>query len=136
MVWRRKKLTGLLKQLKSRLKKNALPSSISLSPGPFRFAYNTCLQDLGTWAFGELTDHLVVQNYAYSVKGFARDLDQPALRKARDWGMAAEIGILAGFGKCTTPMADLAKKVELAHQRGHGVILFLLGGTLGSIRRL
>ena len=53
---------------------------------------------------GELIDDLVVQNYAYSLKGFAKDLDQPALRKARPWGIPGQIGILAGFGKRTTTM--------------------------------
>ncbi|QEY31126.1 hypothetical protein EVJ50_01520 [Synechococcus sp. RSCCF101] len=132
MVWRRKKLTGLLRQLKARLKEEGLPSTISLSPGPFRFAYNTWLQDWELWAFGELIDHLVVQNYAYSVKGFERDLDQPALRKARDWGMPAEIGILAGFGKRTTSMSDLSSKVRLSNERGHGVIYFYWEGLWGQ----
>jgi uncharacterized lipoprotein YddW (UPF0748 family) len=132
MVWRRKKLTALLRELKRRLEAEGLPSSISLSPGPFRFAYNHWLQDWELWAFGELVDHLVVQNYAYSVKGFARDLDQPALRKARQWGMPSEIGILAGFGKRTTSMDNLERKVELAARRGHGVIYFYWEGLWGK----
>ena len=81
---------------------------------------------------GELIDELVVQNYAYSVKGFARDLDQPALRKARDWGIPTQIGILAGFGKRTTMMRDLNEKVRLARQRGHGVIFFYWEGLWGK----
>lgn len=74
----------------------------------------------------------MVQNYAYSVKGFARDLDQPALRKAREWGIPTQIGILAGFGKRTTSMPVLREKVRLSRQRGHGVIYFYWEGLWGK----
>jgi uncharacterized lipoprotein YddW (UPF0748 family) len=80
---------------------------------------------------GELIDELVVQNYAYSVKGFARDLDQPALRKAREWRIPTQIGILAGFGKRTTLMSDLQQKVRLSRDRGLGVIFFYWEGLWG-----
>ncbi len=122
MTWRRKQLTGLLQELRTRLKQESLPTKISLSPGPFRQAYNLWLQDWELWAMGELIDELVVQNYAYSVKGFARDLDQPALRKAREWRIPTQIGILAGFGRRTTPMSVLRQRVQLARAKGHGVI--------------
>lgn len=75
---------------------------------------------------------MVVQNYAYSVRGFAKDLDQPALRKARDWGIPSQIGVLAGFGKRTTSMAVLEQKVRLARERGHGVIFFYWEGLWGK----
>jgi len=105
---------------------------ISLSPGPFRFAYNEWLQDWELWALGGLIDDLVVQNYAYSITGFAKDLDQPALVKARTWGIPVEIGILAGFGTRTTSMDNLSQKVQLAAQRGHGVIYFYWEGLWGT----
>jgi len=73
-----------------------------------------------------------VQNYAYSVRGFAKDLDQPALIKARGWGIPVEIGILAGFGGRTTDMANLGRKVDLAVRRGHGVIYFYWEGLWGQ----
>ena len=134
MRWRRQRLTDLLRELRARL--DSRPSGrgrsvISLSPGPFRFAYNHWLQDWELWALGHLIDDLVVQNYAYSVKGFARDLDQSALVKAKSWGMPVEIGILAGFGGRTTSMADLEQKVALAVGRGHGVIYFYWEGLWG-----
>ncbi len=132
MTWRRRQLTGLLRDLRQSLEKEALPQRISLSPGPFRFAYNHWLQDWELWAVGELIDDLVVQNYAYSLKGFARDLDQPALRKARQWGLPVQIGVLAGFGKRTTPMPVLREKVRLARERGHGVIFFYWEGLWGE----
>ena len=74
---------------------------------------------------GGLIDELVVQNYAHSVKGFARDLDQPALRKAREWRIPTQIGILAGFGPRTTAILVLREKVQLARDRGHGVVFFI-----------
>ena len=131
MSWRRRKLTQLLRDLRSRLQQDGLPSRISLSPGPFRQSYNLWLQDWKLWAFGELIDELVVQNYAYSVKGFARDLDQPALLKAREWKLPIQIGILAGFGQRTTSTADLQAKVRLARDRGFGVIFFYWEGLWG-----
>ncbi len=129
MRWRRQQLTGLLRELRSQLKRSG--TLISLSPGPFRFAYNHWLQDWELWALGELIDDLVVQNYAYSLMGFEKDLNQPALVKARSWGMPVEIGILAGFGGRTPAMATLAQKAQLATSRGHGVIYFYWEGLWG-----
>ncbi|MEI8251467.1 MAG: family 10 glycosylhydrolase [Synechococcus sp. ELA057] len=133
MRWRRQRLTELLRMLRSRFTTadGARRTVISLSPGPFRFAYNHWLQDWELWALGDLIDDLVIQNYAYSLAGFAKDLDQPALVKARGWGMPVEIGILAGFGGRTTPMDVLAQKTALAVGRGHGVIYFYWEGLWG-----
>ena len=131
MSWRRRKLTGLLRELRARLQQEGLSSRISLSPGTFRQSYNLWLQDWKLWAFGELIDELVVQNYAYSVKGFERDLDQPALRKAREWNLPIQIGVLAGFGNRTTSTSDLKAKVRLARDRGFGVIFFYWEGLWG-----
>jgi len=156
MRWRRQQLTGLLRELRAELRQldaqaaarasaqpasarakgkpetNPHPTLISLSPGPFRFAYNRWLQDWELWAVGGLVDDLIVQNYAYSVAGFAKDLNQPALVKASGWGMPVEIGILAGFGGRTPTMATLAEKVRLATDRGHGVIYFYWEGLWGQ----
>ena len=133
MRWRRHKLTDLLRALRAQLQKDSGPrrTVVSLSPGPFRFAYNKWLQDWEIWALGGLVDDLIVQNYAYSVKGFAKDLNQPALVKARGWGMPVEIGILAGFGGRTPDMKTLSQKVRLAASRGHGVIYFYWEGLWG-----
>jgi uncharacterized membrane protein len=66
------------------------------------------------------------------VRGFSKDLNQPALVKARSWGLPVEIGILAGFGGRTTDMATLEQKVRLSSQRGHGVIYFFWEGLWGQ----
>ncbi len=134
MRWRRQQLTSLLRDLRARIQEvsGSKRLVISLSPGPFRFAYNKWLQDWELWALGGLIDDLVVQNYAFSVKGFARDLDQPALIKARGWGIPVEIGLLAGFGGRTTDMAALGEKANLAWERGHGVIYFYWEGLWGQ----
>jgi len=139
MKWRRTQLTNLLRELRASLDRASSSSGrrtvISLSPGPFRFAYNQWLQDWELWALGQLIDDLVVQNYAYSVKGFEKDLNQPALVKARSWGLPVEIGILAGFGGRTPDMATLAEKVSLSAERGHGVIYFYWEGLWGQYAR-
>jgi uncharacterized lipoprotein YddW (UPF0748 family) len=133
MVWRRKQLSSLLRELRATLKRSGQGSPyVSLSPGPFRFAYNHWLQDWELWALGGLIDELVVQNYAYSLKGYARDLQQPALVKASSWGIPVEIGILSGFGGRTTPIPTLSEKVRLAAERGHGVIYFYWEGLWGQ----
>ena len=143
MRWRRQQLTNLLRELRAALNQldqestaragsRTHPTLISLSPGPFRFAYNLWLQDWELWAVGHLVDDLIVQNYAYSVQGFAKDLNQPALVKAKGWGMPVEIGILAGFGGRTPTMATLSEKVRLATARGHGVIYFYWEGLWGQ----
>jgi uncharacterized lipoprotein YddW (UPF0748 family) len=147
MRWRRQQLTDLLRELRSSLRQlderaasvaagkgqpRPAATVVSLSPGPFRFAYNTWLQDWELWAVGGLVDDLIVQNYAFSVKGFENDLNQPALVKASGWGMPVEIGILAGFGGRTPDMATLAEKVKLAAARGHGVIYFYWEGLWGA----
>ena len=133
MTWRRKQLSGLLRELRATLKRSGQGSPyVSLSPGPFRFAYNVWLQDWELWALGGLIDELVVQNYAYSVQGYERDLQQPALVKASSWGIPVEIGILSGFGGRTTPIPTLSEKVRLAAERGHGVIYFYWEGLWGQ----
>jgi uncharacterized lipoprotein YddW (UPF0748 family) len=133
MVWRRKQLSSLLRELRATLKRSGQGSPyVSLSPGPFRFAYNHWLQDWELWALGGLIDELVVQNYAYSVKGYERDLQQPALVKASSWGIPVEIGILSGFGGRTTALPTLSEKVRLAAERGHGVIYFYWEGLWGQ----
>ncbi|MEY3750457.1 MAG: hypothetical protein RLZZ186_876 [Cyanobacteriota bacterium] len=133
MTWRRKQLSGLLRELRATLKRSGQGSPyVSLSPGPFRFAYNNWLQDWELWALGGLIDELVVQNYAYSLQGFQRDLEQPALVKASSWGIPVEIGILSGFGGRTTPIPTLSEKVKLAAERGHGVIYFYWEGLWGQ----
>ena len=76
----------------------------------------------------------MVQNYAYSVKGFARDLDQAALRKARRWRVPIQIGILAGFGKRTTSTQDLQQMIRLTRERDHGAIFFYWEGLCGTHR--
>jgi len=138
MRWRRQQLTSLLRELRQRLQQldgqgQSLSRRrvISLSPGPFRFAYNTWLQDWELWSLGGLVDELVVQNYAYSVAGFARDLQQPALLQAKQWGLPVDIGILAGFGGRATSMATVAETTRLALQSGHGVIYFYWEGLWG-----
>ena len=128
MRWRRQQLTSLLRELRRTLPR---PTVISLSPGPFRSAYNLWLQDWELWALGELIDDLVVQNYAYSLAGFAKDLSQPALVKAKGWGMPVEIGILAGFGGRTPAMDVLGEKVRLSFASGYGVIYFYWEGLWG-----
>lgn len=132
MRWRRQQLTALLRELRQSLPQQPRPLLISVSPGPFRFAYNHWLQDWELWALGGLIDELVVQNYAYSVAGFARDLNQPALVKARSWGLPVEIGILAGFGGRTTPISTLEQTVAMAQAAGHGVIYFYWEGLWGQ----
>ena len=79
-----------------------------------------------------LVDELVIQNYAYSVPGFEKDLDQPALRQARSWGIPINIGILSGFGGRTTPADVVAQKVQLSAARGFGVIYFYWEGLWGQ----
>jgi uncharacterized lipoprotein YddW (UPF0748 family) len=127
MRWRRQQLTALLRELRASLQKASGQRRIviSLSPGPFRFAYNQWLQDWELWALGGLIDDLVVQNYAYSITGFSNDLDQPALVKARTWGIPVEIGILAGFGTRTIALGGAAG----------AIILGGLGAGISMIRR-
>ena len=132
MTWRRQKLTALLVELRDALRRGNGSGLISLSPGPFRFAYNQWLQDWEIWSVRRLVDELVIQNYAYSVPGFERDLDQPALRQARSWGIPINIGILSGFGGRTTPAAVVAQKVQLSAARGFGVIYFYWEGLWGQ----
>ena len=133
MKWRRHRLSDLLAELRDSLKQAGKGRVyVSLSPGPFRFAYNNWLQDWEIWALGGQIEELVVQNYAYSLPGFIKDLDQPALRKARTWGIPVEIGILAGFGGRTTSMPMLRDKVQQVNERGMGVIYFYWEGLWGQ----
>jgi uncharacterized lipoprotein YddW (UPF0748 family) len=133
MTWRRHRLTDLLAELRDSLKQAGKGRVyVSLSPGPFRFAYNNWLQDWEIWALGGQIEELVVQNYAYSLPGFTKDLDQPALLKARTWGIPVEIGILAGFGGRTSSLPMLRDQVQKVSERGMGVIFFYWEGLWGQ----
>ncbi|MEY4826042.1 MAG: hypothetical protein RLZZ430_1692 [Cyanobacteriota bacterium] len=132
MTWRRNKLTELLVELRQALQRSNGNSRISLSPGPFRFAYNKWLQDWEIWSVRRLVDELVIQNYAYSVRGFEQDLNQSAIERAQSWGIPINIGVLAGFGGRTTDANTLRKKVELSASRGFGVIYFYWEGLWGQ----
>ena len=133
MTWRRHRLTDLLAELRDSLKQAGKGRVyVSLSPGPFRFAYNNWLQDWEIWALGGQIEELVVQNYAYSLPGFTKDLDQPALLKARTWGIPVEIGILAGFGGRTSSLPMLRDQVQKVNERGMGVIFFYWEGLWGQ----
>ena len=132
MTWRRQKLTGLLVELRQALQRSNGNGRISLSPGPFRFAYNKWLQDWEIWSVRRLVDELVVQNYVYSVRGFEQDLNQPALDRARSWGIPINIGVLAGFGGRSTDINILRKKIALSAERGFGVIYFYWEGLWGQ----
>jgi uncharacterized lipoprotein YddW (UPF0748 family) len=132
MTWRRHKLTELLIELRQALQRSNGNGRISLSPGPFRFAYNKWLQDWEIWSVRRLVDELVIQNYAYSVRGFEQDLNQPALDRARSWGIPINIGVLAGFGGRSTDLNTLRKKIQLSAERGFGVIYFYWEGLWGQ----
>lgn len=132
MTWRRQKLTGLLVELRQALQRSNGNGRISLSPGPFRFSYNKWLQDWEIWSVRRLVDELVVQNYAYSVRGFEQDLNQPALDRARSWGIPINIGLLAGFGGRSTDTNTLRKQIALSAERGFGVIYFYWEGLWGQ----
>lgn len=132
MTWRRQKLTGLLVELRQALQRSNGNGRISLSPGPFRFSYNKWLQDWEIWSVRRLVDELVVQNYAYSVRGFEQDLNQPALDRARSWGIPINIGLLAGFGGRSTDTNILCKQIALSAERGFGVIYFYWEGLWGQ----
>jgi hypothetical protein len=80
---------------------------------------------------GELIDELVVQNYAHSVKGFARDLDQPALRKAREWRIPTQIGILAWFWPTDDGNPRSARESSIGSRTWSWRCFFLLGGLMG-----
>ena len=67
------KLTELLLSLRVALAKAAAMNA-SASRQALRFAYNQWLQDWEIWAVRGLVDELIVQNYAYSLKGFQNDL--------------------------------------------------------------
>ncbi len=132
MTWRRQKLTGLLVELRQALQRSNGNGRISLSPGPFRFSYNKWLQDWEIWSVRRLVDELVVQNYAYSVRGFEQDLNQPALDRARSWGIPINIGLLAGFGGRSTDTNILRKQIALSAESGFGVIYFYWEGLWGQ----
>jgi len=101
MTWRRHQLTDLLRELRRVLKSSGTGSAyVSLSPGPFRFAYNTWLQDWEIWALGGLIDELVVQNYAYSLAGFAKDLRQRVGVVRASGGMGSSTSTGRGCGAC------------------------------------
>ena len=55
-----------------------------------------------------------------------------ALRKARQWGLPVQIGILAGFGQRTTPIPILTEKKRLSNEQGYGVIYFYWEGLWGK----
>ncbi|MEY4840689.1 MAG: hypothetical protein RLZZ374_1597, partial [Cyanobacteriota bacterium] len=126
MKWRRHRLSDLLAELRESLKQIGKGRVyVSLSPGPFRFAYNNWLQDWEIWALGGQIEELVVQNYAYS-----RPAGPP---------QGPHLGHPGGDrhpGRLRWPHhvpADAARQGATGKRAGHGRDLLLLGRPVGPI---
>ena len=93
MKWRRNQLTSLLRELRnvsSRSGFQRISLCRSLSSG-----VQPVVAGLGALGLGGLIEEL--RRTMPIPLGFRHDLDQPALRKARDWGIPSQIGVLAGL---------------------------------------
>ena len=95
MRWRAAKLTLFMTDLVKTVKLVNPDIFISLSPNSHPFSYQNYLQDWKTWVKRGLIDELVLQVYRNDLDSFNRELNQSAVKLARQ-KIPVSIGILSG----------------------------------------
>lgn len=131
MSWRSAKLTVFMADLVKTIKMVNPSILISLSPNSHPFSYQNYLQDWKTWVRRGLIDELVLQVYRDDINSFQRELQQSAVKFARQ-KIPVTVGILSGTLNNTVPIKQIKEQVETVRKQGFKGVSFFYWESLWS----
>ncbi|MGF1537899.1 MAG: glycoside hydrolase family 10 protein [Elainellaceae cyanobacterium] len=109
---------------------------ISLSPNPPDFAARRYSQDWLEWVYRGYIDEVVVQVYRPTAQDVATTLTHSGLEEARRY-VPVGVGLYTGYSRNSleiTPLAEVARQVDVVLDRGYGYSLFTYGYTFSFLR--
>jgi uncharacterized lipoprotein YddW (UPF0748 family) len=127
--WRADKITDFLARTFRAIKARKEKVILSLSPNPYRFAYNVSLADWATWEQRGLVEELVIQLYRNDLNVFISELEQPEVKAARSH-IPVGIGILSGLKGRNVSLSQIQQQVEAVRSRGFAGMSFFFYETL------
>ena len=129
MRWRADKLSAFMQRL-SQTVKDAKPDCIvSLSPNSQGFSYQNYLQDWQRWVEQGWVQELVLQVYRQELDSFLAELNQAAVRFARQH-IPVAIGIYTGSPRQPTTFQQIQEQVETVRSQGFQGVSFFYWETL------
>ncbi len=123
MRWRANKITAFMAQLNQAVKARKPTAFFALSPNYYDFAYKFHLQDWLAWVSQGIVDELVVQVYRADRQSFFDQITRPEIQVAQT-KVATGVGILTGLRNNPVPLARIRDQVQLARDRGLGIVFF------------
>lgn len=129
--WRADKISELMRRIFETVKSRRSSCIVSLSPNPREFAYDSHLQDWGTWERQGYIEELIVQVYRNDLDRFIMELERPEMQLAKRH-IPVGIGILAGLKNRITDMGQIAAQVREVRDRRFAGVSFFFYETLGD----
>ncbi|MDX2216255.1 MAG: glycoside hydrolase family 10 protein [Oculatellaceae cyanobacterium bins.114] len=129
--WRSEQITRLMAQVFEVIKQRDPECIVALSPNPRAYAYDTFLQDWGTWERRGWVEELIVQVYRNDLERFVMELERPEITLAKNH-IPVGIGILTGLRNRPVEMAQIARQVQAVRDRRLAGVSFFFYETLGN----
>lgn len=129
MRWRADKITAVMAKVFATVKAKNKSATVSLSPNPAEFAYDTFLQDWVTWERRGYIEELVIQVYRTDRNRFLMELNRPEVLRARQH-IPVSIGILSGLKNRDVPMPWIDQQVRWVRDRKFAGVSFFFYETL------
>jgi len=136
-LWRRSSSQACCGNLRREMKRSAQRLWVTFRPGPFASPITTGCRTGKIWAWATWWNELVVQNYAYSVNGFAKDLDAIGLSQAGAAGACRSRSASWPLRHHRATNADACSEPEgeAGGRKGMGVSTFYWEGLWGVASR-
>ncbi|NJN24122.1 MAG: family 10 glycosylhydrolase [Acaryochloridaceae cyanobacterium RL_2_7] len=129
MQWRADLISEWVADLFTAIKAENPKVTVSLSPNPAQWAYDTFLQDWVKWERAGWIEELVVQVYRDNMRRFRYELSQPELKAARDH-IPVAIGVLSGLKARPMPVSMIRRQVNQSRDRNYAGISFFFYESL------
>ncbi|MGB3613674.1 MAG: family 10 glycosylhydrolase [Elainellaceae cyanobacterium] len=123
MAWRANRLTALMEQIVTAVKRNRPDAIMSLSPNALPFAYDNYLQAWDQWQQAGWIDQLIVQIYRPTVSAFTEELERVIATNIQGYSSVG-IGILAGLKNRALDPSLIAGQVAAVRENGLGGVSF------------
>ncbi|MGK7927806.1 MAG: glycoside hydrolase family 10 protein [Spirulina sp.] len=129
MGWRANKITEFMTEIYREVKAIKPDCIISLAPNSQSYAYSHYLQNWQVWIARGIIDELVLQVYRNDRDRFIAELNQPAVRFAKQH-LRVSIGILSGILSKPVPMSTIAEQVRDVRDRDFAGVSFFYWESL------